>query len=68
MVFSSWNLLLYRHTHKIIIIKIVDCFSIAMCIFPNIQDQKVKDLSQIKKKQPKFIEFEMPAFELLIDA
>lgn len=39
-----------------------------MCNFPNIQDQKVKDLSQIKKKHSKFTEFEMPAFELLIDA
>jgi hypothetical protein len=39
-----------------------------MCILPNVQDYKIKDVSQQKKKQSKFIEFEMPAFELLLDA
>jgi hypothetical protein len=39
-----------------------------MCILPNVQDNKIKDVSQTKKKQSKLVEFEMPAFELLLDA
>jgi hypothetical protein len=49
------------------ITKIVDCFFIAMYNLPNMQDQVVKDLSQMKKGHPKSVEFVMPAFELLVD-
>ena len=38
-----------------------------MCNLPNIQAQDLKELSRINKRESKFIDLLMPAYELLVD-
>jgi hypothetical protein len=39
-----------------------------MCNLPKMQIQDLKEISQLKKGLQRFIDFEMPAYELLLDA
>ncbi len=39
-----------------------------MCNLPNLQAEDLKELSCIKKGQTKFVDFVMPAGELLVEA
>jgi hypothetical protein len=39
-----------------------------MCNLPKMQIQDLKEILQMKKGQIRFIDFEMPAYELLLDA
>jgi len=39
-----------------------------MCNLPKMQIHDLKEILQMKKEPNRFIDFEMPAYELLIDA